>query len=72
VNAALAKPAAAAAAPAAPARASASAPAGAAPSAPAEPRKLPKTATAWPAVGLGSMLLIASGLALSIRRRTIG
>ena len=70
VNAALAKPAAPAAA--APARASASAPPAPTAAAPAEPKKLPKTATAWPAVGLGSMLLIASGLALSVRRRTIG
>ena len=70
VNAALAKPAAGAAPRAAAPAASASAGAGAAPA--AEPKKLPKTATAWPAVGLGSMLLIASGLALTIRRRTIG
>jgi hypothetical protein len=67
VNAALAKPAAGA----APARAAAPAPA-ASGAAPAEPKKLPKTATAWPSVALGSMLLIASGLALTIRRRTIG
>ena len=71
VNAALAKPAAGAApARAAAPAASASAGAGAAPA--AEPKKLPKTATAWPSVALGSMLLIASGLALTIRRRTIG
>jgi len=70
VNAALAKPAAGAAAPARSAAPAATG--GAAAAAPAEPKKLPKTATAWPAVGLGSMLLIASGLALTIRRRTIG
>ena len=72
VNAALAKPAAGAGAGAAPARAAAAPAPAASGAGAAEPKKLPKTATAWPSVALGSMLLIASGLALTIRRRTIG
>ena len=35
-------------------------------------RTLPKTASAWPSLGLASTLLIAIGLALTVRRRIAG
>ncbi len=49
-------------APAAPATASATAP---------EPRKLPKTGSAWPLLALASILSIAIGLTLTVRRRVV-
>jgi hypothetical protein len=36
-----------------------------------EPRTLPKTASSWPSVWLGSILLLAIGCALTIRRRFV-
>jgi hypothetical protein len=49
-----------------------SAPPSMAPDAPAEPaRRLPKTASTWPLVGLVSVLSLAIGLSLTIRRRTV-
>jgi hypothetical protein len=33
------------------------------------PRTLPKTASSWPTLGLASVLLLAMGLALTVRRR---
>jgi hypothetical protein len=66
------------AAPAAPAKPgsapAASAPAGTASApapAPAAGRTLPKTASSWPLLGLTSVLLLATGLALTIRRRLV-
>lgn len=35
-------------------------------------RRLPKTASAWPSLGLASALLVAIGLALTVRRRIAG
>jgi hypothetical protein len=35
----------------------------------AAPRTLPKTASSWPLLGLGTLLLLAMGLALTVRRR---
>jgi hypothetical protein len=71
VNASLAKAAPAGAAPA-PSRAtsSAAAPAAAPGAAPAA-RKLPKTASGWPLLGLASVLSIAMGLTLTVRRRFV-
>jgi LPXTG-motif cell wall-anchored protein len=40
--------------------------------APAAPRALPKTASSWPALGLAGILSLAMGLALTIRRRSVG
>jgi hypothetical protein len=75
VDANLAKaPAAPAAAPPAAPPAAAAAPAPSAPAAPAattgSTRKLPKTASSWPILGLASVLSLALGLALTIRRRS--
>jgi len=69
VNATLAK-AAPASAPAAPRSMSAPAPAAAPADAPA-PRKLPKTGSAWPLLALASILSIAMGLTLTVRRRFV-
>ena len=69
VNATLAK-AAPASAPAAPRSMSAPAPAAAPADAPA-PRKLPKTGSAWPLLVLASILSIAMGLTLTVRRRFV-
>jgi hypothetical protein len=37
----------------------------------AAPRTLPKTASSWPLLGLGTLLLLAMGLALTVRRRFV-
>ncbi len=69
VNATLAK-----AAPAPPASRSMSSPAAVPAEAPADapaPRKLPKTASAWPLLALASILSIAMGLTLTVRRRFV-
>jgi hypothetical protein len=77
VNATLAKAAPAPSAPrtpaAAPAMASTTTPAsaGAAPAAAPAARKLPKTASSWPLLALLSMLSIAIGLTLTVRRRFV-
>lgn len=65
VNASLAK----APAPAAPQPSPAPAPAPA--PAPEEPRTLPKTASSWPLFGLASILSLAAGLGLTVRRRFV-
>jgi RNase P/RNase MRP subunit p29 len=70
VNATLAK-AAPAAAPAAPRSMSAPAPAAAPVAEAPAPRKLPKTASAWPLLARGSILSIAMGLTLTVRRRVV-
>ena len=63
---------------AAPSAAGASSAAGApsaaagAPSATGGARRLPKTASSWPAVGLASVVLLAMGFALTVRRRFVG
>jgi LPXTG-motif cell wall-anchored protein len=43
----------------------------AAPAAAHEARKLPKTGSAWPLLALASILSIAMGLALTVRRRVV-
>ena len=55
-------------APAAPVSSVASAPAAAAPAA---PRALPKTGSAWPLLALASILSLAAGLTLNLRRRRV-
>ncbi len=54
---------------AAPAATTADAPPPAAPA--AAPRKLPKTASSWPLLGLASVLSLAIGLGLTVRRRFV-
>jgi len=57
---------------AAPVATTARADASAAPQATSAPaRELPKTASSWPAVGLVSLLSLAIGIALSVRRRFV-
>lgn len=69
VNASLARPAATTGTPGTTPPATAAAPAGA--PAPAARPTLPKTASAWPAFGLASLLALACGLALTVRRRAL-
>ena len=73
VNATLAKPAAdsSAGAGAGSTAASRSASGSASSAAAAEPRKLPKTGSAWPLLALASILSIAMGLTLTVRRRVV-
>jgi len=72
VNATLAKPAAADSGAGAGSTAASRSTSGSASSAAApEPRKLPKTGSAWPLLALASILSIAMGLTLTVRRRVV-